>query len=250
METLFFKPDTKRRCVFLELRPTKAMKSTCGTRICLLLTKWDIPSDTFYQTLKVLSHFPTTLEMENASQQILIKCTLLDLRCTSLKLNACHYTSIKDLVHFSTIVSLKQHSTDTQARQAKVKTNQITYFSKIDFPNLTLRNVRRRVTQTLADNGTHDQTEEEEPQPLLSIDRHPPTISQYNGTLAWHHVHCTQQRLSGKYHRLHKYTKYNLAQATHAHHTHSKTTPTPVPANPCTTYVRAYQAPNKASNND
>ena len=178
METLFFKPDTKRRCVFLELRPTKAMKSTCGTRICLLLTKWDIPSDTFYQTLKVLSHFPTTLEMENASQQILIKCTLLDLCCTSLKLNACHYTSIKDLVHFSTIVSLKQHSTDTQARQAKVKTNQITYFSKIDFPNLTLRNVRRRVTQTLADNGTHDQTEEEEgggasPQPLLSIDHHP-----------------------------------------------------------------------------
>lgn len=151
-----------RRCVFLELRLTKAMKSTCGTRICLLLTKWDIPSDTFYQTLKVLSHFPTTLEMENASQQILIKCTLLDLCCTSLKLNACHYTSIKDLVHFSTIVSLKQHSTDTQARQAKVKTNQITYFSKIDFPNLTLRNVRRRVTQTLADNGTHDQTEEEE----------------------------------------------------------------------------------------
>lgn len=34
-------------CVFWGLRPTKPMKSTCYTRICLMFTKWNIPSNAF-----------------------------------------------------------------------------------------------------------------------------------------------------------------------------------------------------------
>ena len=90
------------------------------------------------------------------------------------------------------------------------------------------------------------------PPPLLEV-RTPIAIAiwEKKATRAKHEQNSqdVSERLSGKYHRLDKYKKYNLAQATHAHH-HWKTTPTPVSANPCTTYVRSYKAPNIVSNKD